>query len=151
MVFFRRKVLLGVFFFLISFGQAYPYSYAWAMGQDQMECGCNLHGRKCIHGCDLKHRHRGEAAHEGHAAMGHAGHGDRTQLSAAVESEAVPVWVNPDCAKQKHREVLDFRGDPFIPQVVFFTHSPLSLSYEFETPVFAIEGLKILEPPPPKA
>lgn len=87
---FRHKWFVALFFCLISFGQAYPYSYAWAMGQHEA-CGCNLSGRRCIHGCDLKKRPRGpspkvEAMDHGGPA-GHSGHeGHHAELDAGHEA-----------------------------------------------------------------
>lgn len=182
MRFFRHKWFVALFFCLVSFGQAYPYSYAWAMGQYEA-CGCNLSGRRCIHGCDLKKRprgpsfkaeamdhrqHAGHAGHEGSHAQPGAGHEDHGAtaeagpahhegpahnhaLEARVADEEVPVWVNPDCSRQQRREVLSFRGEPFLPQESLVVFQPRSLCFELGD-VFALVGVPAgLDPPPPKA
>ncbi|MCC6271976.1 MAG: hypothetical protein IT572_00790 [Deltaproteobacteria bacterium] len=179
---FRHKWFVALFFCLISFGQAYPYSYAWALGQHEA-CGCNLSGRRCIHGCDLKKRprgpgpqaeamkhaeHAGHAGHEGHhaepgagheahgatAEAGHAHHGGpghRHAVAARVLDEEVPVWVNPDCSRQQRREVLSFRGEPFLPQQALIVLRPQCFGFELDD-VFALVGVPAgLDPPPPKA
>ena len=134
MAWLRAKTCVFVLFGLITFGQAYPYSYAWAEGR-HAECGCNNSGRKCIHGCDLKKK-RSAPDHHDHAAMGH---------------DSRSHWVNPDCSKQKQREVLDFRGDPFVPQMVsFFLPSRVADLVEAAGPQ-PIQRSFLPDPPPPKA
>lgn len=74
---FRQKWFVALFFCLISFGQAYPYSYAWGLSQHE-ECGCNLSGRRCIHGCDLKKRpQKSSPKSDTSDHQGHAGHAER--------------------------------------------------------------------------
>ncbi|MFO1464186.1 MAG: hypothetical protein U1F66_10460 [bacterium] len=145
---FRKKLLVAWFFALVSFGQAYPYSYALTLDQ-HAECGCNLSGRKCIHGCDLKKHHH--APGHGPAAMGHAGHFGHHGQFVQGDDETATVWVNPDCSQQKRREVLDFRGDPFLPQVQPQVVHPERMSFAIEAPLHHAEGIARLEVPPPKA
>ena len=167
MPFFRHKWLVALFFCLISFGQAYPYSYAWAMGQ-QEECGCNLSGRKCIHGCDLKKGRKGQGSdihanhhvHSGHdhsmmashEAAGHAqSHdGHRPAFGEDVNEDMAPVWVNPDCSRQRQREVLSFRGDPFLPQQAALVFQPSLLSFDMEQGLQFHGHPAVLDPPPPR-
>jgi len=149
MAWLRAKTCVLILFGLITFGQAYPYSYAWAEGR-QSECGCNSLGRKCIHGCDLKKK---RAGHDHHAAMDHAHHGQPTETAVlhAQDQDSRSHWVNPDCSKQKKREVLDFRGDPFVPQVVrFFVHSRV-MDFAPENYSRPIQRSFLPDPPPPKA
>ncbi len=150
MAWLRAKTCVFVLFGLITFGQAYPYSYAWAEGQHS-ECGCNNSGRKCIHGCDLKKK---RADHDHHAAMGHAHHGHEATETAALNSkddDSRPLWVNPDCSKQKQREVLDFRGDPFVPQVVRFFLPSRIVDFAPESYSRPLQRSFLPDPPPPKA
>lgn len=176
---FRHKWFVALFFCLISFGQAYPYSYAWAMGRHEA-CGCNLSGRRCLHGCDLKRRpkgptpqaeamdHAGHAGHEAHHAepgsgheahaatadagpAHHAGPAHAHTVEARVAAEEVPVWVNPDCSRQQRREVLSFRGEPFLPQESLVVFQPRSFDFELGD-AFALADVPAgLDPPPPKA
>lgn len=163
---FRRPWFVLLFFCLISSGQAYPYSYAWAMGQEA-KCGCNLSGRKCIHGCDLKkkrdssydHAAMGHGGHEGHHARmgsgheGHGGHGAEpaASLDPRIDNEEVPVWVNPDCSRQQRAQVLDFRGDPFLPEIGYVIFQPLLLGHDLEPMPAPGAVPHSLDPPPPKA
>lgn len=170
MPFFRHKWLVALFFCLISFGQAYPYSYAWAMGQ-QEECGCNLSGRKCIHGCDLKKGRKGHAhgsdlqanhhEHSGHDhsmmadhSSSHHGKNHVTHQASFAEDfnheDMASVWVNPDCSRQRQREVLSFRGDPFLPQQAGLVFQPSLMSFEMgQGP--RLHGVpSVLDPPPPR-
>ena len=162
----RQKWFVLLFFCLISSGHSYPYSYAWAMGQEA-KCGCNLSGRKCIHGCDLKkkrtsshdHAAMGHEGHAGHHAMkdsGHEQHADHGTkhagvLDPRVANEEVPVWVNPDCSRQQRRQVLDFRGDPFLPQNACVIFQPILLGHELVEVEARSEVPDSLDPPPPKA
>lgn len=152
MAWLRAKTCVLILFGLITFGQAYPYSYAWAEGR-HAECGCNNSGRKCIHGCDLKKKRSSHDGHD-HAAMGHAHHGQEAPATAALAShdeDSRSLWVNPDCSKQKKREVLDFRGDPFVPQAVnFFLPSRVADLAEAAVPR-PIQRSFLPDPPPPKA
>lgn len=153
----RAKTCVFILFGLITFGQAYPYSYVWAEG-GHAECGCNDAGRKCIHGCDLK-KHRGAhdhavMDHHDHGAMqGHEGHGadqDHAALRTDGQDEG-PHWVSPNCSKQKKREIMSFRGDPCVPQFVhFFLRSRVS-EFASEVPFRPIQRNILPDPPPPKA
>jgi hypothetical protein len=152
MAWLRAKLCVFILFGLISFGQAYPYSYAWAESQ-HAECGCNDSGRKCIHGCDLKKRPKpvDHSAHGGHdhAAMGHAAMGHAVVDQPADDSR--PLWVSPDCSKQKKREILDFRGDPFVPQTVVFFLPIHSLMMDVAIQQRPFQRSILPDPPPPKA
>jgi len=126
----RNRFLIGLFFCLISLGQAYSYSCLVTMGEE-MQCGCNLAGRKCIHGCHLKHHHDSEWA----------------QLAPGKDRS--PTWVNPLCAKQKIREVLSIQGDPFLPQAFHFSLVPDPLAFDIPSPQsFSYEVAHPLERPP---
>jgi hypothetical protein len=158
MAWLRAKTCVFFLFSLMTFGQAYPYSYAWAEGR-HAECGCNLSGRACIHGCDLEHRAKSQLHGEhGHAGQGHdhdaaMNHHHESPKSAALDSnedEAHPLWVNPDCSKQKKREVLDFRGDPCVPQMVVFFLPIQEVEFELEVAYRPIQRSLLLDPPPPK-
>lgn len=154
----RAKTCVFILFGLITFGQAYPYSYIWAEG-GHAECGCNDAGRKCIHGCDLKKK---SSAHEHHAAMGHHdhaamqdhgsrhGHENHTAIQTKDQDDQ-PNWVSPSCSKQKKREILSFRGDPCVPRFVrFFLQNRVS---KLGDGVFfkPIQRAYLPDPPPPKA
>lgn len=153
---FRARAFVAFFFCLISFGQAYPYSFAWALGET-LECGCNLSGRKCIHGCDLKKHKQGHdhetaaVSHDHHAMSGHAGHHEG--MHAALQDsgdESAPTWVNPDCSRQQRRQVLDFRGDPYLPPSAPPLAAPIRLSFFLDSPAYRAEGIVRIEVPPPK-
>ncbi|HCU23406.1 MAG TPA: hypothetical protein DF383_00170, partial [Deltaproteobacteria bacterium] len=109
---------------------------AWALGQEA-KCGCNLPGRKCIHGCDLK-KH-GHSHHDGfHAVQGSSSDTDKDQ------------WISPSCAKQKQRQVLSFQSDPFLPQFPRFVLRPDYFVLDI-SPRFSFQNIISLpESPPPK-
>jgi hypothetical protein len=130
---FRSRFIGAIFFCLISLGQAYPYSYAWAMGQ-KMQCGCNLAGHKCIHGCDLKH---------------HGHHHSHSEIESNDHRDSKPGWVNPTCARQKQRDVLSFQMDPFIPQSVKFKLRPQTIEFGLSFPTqYPVVTTSPLERPP---
>ncbi|HKY61980.1 MAG TPA: hypothetical protein VJR29_01040 [bacterium] len=153
MAWLRAKTCVLVLFGLITFGQAYPYSYAWAEGR-HAQCGCNESGRKCIHGCDLKKK---RSSHDHHAAMGHGHHGHHgTEPAPAAkldspDEDSRSLWVSPDCSKQKKREVLDFRGDPFVPQMVTFFLPLHSVEWASDAEARLVQRIFLPDPPPPKA
>lgn len=154
MAWLRAKTCVFILFGLITFGQAYPYSYVWAEG-GHADCGCNDAGRKCIHGCDLKKKrpsqdHHAAMDHDHAATQGHGAGHDHAALDQSGQDEQ-PHWVNPDCSKQKKSQILSFRGDPCVPQFVqFFLQNRVS-KFAREVKAQPIQRSFLPEPPPPKA
>jgi hypothetical protein len=145
---------LAFFFFcLISLGQAYPYAVAFAMNRSE-QCSCNLSGRQCIHGCDLKkrshsHDHHAEAAVADPSAMPcHQKTAAEKKITRVDEGQS--HWISPNCSKQKQREILSFQGDPFLP-IQFSQASVLSFAQDTFHRIFGFhEWIVACESPPPK-
>ena len=142
MVRLRAKIWVLLFFGLIGLGQAYPYSYAWAQGR-HAECGCNDAGRKCIHGCDLKKKSK--------PTTHHVSANSPIPIMRSEDGDSRPFWVSPDCSKQKKREILDFRGDPFVPQTAFFFLPIHMLEFNAGVERRPLQRSFLPDPPPPKA
>lgn len=91
----RARLIVSLFFLLISLGQAYPFSYAYALGQEDT-CSCHRAGHECMHGCPSK---------GGHCC--HHGEGN--------SKDPTPRFSKLPCGGKTTQEVLSFRGDPFLP------------------------------------
>lgn len=117
----RGKLVVGLFFFFISMGQAYPYAVAYTY-DPAVQCTCNLKNRKCIHGCDLR-----KHAKKSHPCHGHEGHhSDMAKIQKIEKSKGKDSqWISPLCSRQHDQKVLSFQGDPFIP--VHLVSSPGAL------------------------
>jgi hypothetical protein len=100
MWFFRMKLFAAVLFCLISLGQAYPYAVVYGHSRET-QCGCNLQGRSCIHGCDLKKKSSAPPCHPG---MQH----QDSQLSFQTE----PFLLSPVQALQGPAAVDFFLNPP---------------------------------------
>ncbi len=125
----RSRILVAVFFGLISLGQAYPLSYIWAH-LEAVSCGCNQSGRKCIHGCQVKKR----------PAKVHACHSEKTWS-----------WVNPGCSKQKEAPSLQFQQEPFLPQRTVFLLGRVTWAHEIRQGFYASHWTQAPDPPPPRS
>lgn len=125
----RHKIVVALFFCLVSIGQAYPFASAYALAHEHAECQCNRAGRDCLHGCDLKKRSAPKAnlvspcharaakknAKKVFATKGHDhshDHGSHALKVRGQEKQA--QWVSPKCSKQHQQKVLSFQGDPFL-------------------------------------
>lgn len=147
MKFFRDKLWITVFFALISLGQAYPYAATLSLAEAH-QCTCNLHGHKCIHGCDLSHRHgrvaMGRGAHAHHSPSGHS----VSQL--AQREEKASHWVSPRCSQTAQRKLLSLKGDPFLLNAPNPYRPQTQMEYlETRLPVFE-QALLFVDSPPPK-
>jgi len=100
-----------LFLSLISLGQAYPFSFVYALGQEDT-CSCHRAGHECMHGCPRKGG--GHCCHHGALEIGHS-----QDKEARVS--------NLPCGGKTKQEILSFRGDPFLPAVPEALLAPLGL------------------------
>lgn len=125
----RSRILGAILFGLLSLGQAYPFSVAWASA-GKTACCCAMKVEKC--GC--KH-----------------GHGAVKKKMSCHEDRTAGFAPSP-CGSQPNEErTLSFKSDPFLPQ--YNTVRPLTaVSFALIEPFKEIFGFTPLpEPPPPRA
>lgn len=135
MVIFRHKILVGLFFMLISLGQAYPFAAVYAAIQEH-QCVCNQMGHKCIHGCDLK-----KGSHRGHHR-----HMDHELKYSSAEDQ----WVSPDCARQKMQKIFSFQTESYLLNPGWSLRGPPARFFSSDPPAGGPGLLLSCEDPPPK-
>jgi len=89
----RARFFVFLFFSLISLGQAYPFSYAYSLSQENT-CACHRAGDHCMHDCSCCH-HQGDTF------------GDSKDPNPGVSRQP--------CGGRSSQEILSFRSDPFLP------------------------------------
>jgi hypothetical protein len=134
---FRAKLFIAFWFSLISLGQAYPFAVVYAHVRTE-QCGCNLKGHKCVHGCALKKRIKAEGLH---GVMGH---------KANDETSSQDQWISPNCSRQKVREVLSFQSEPFLLSPTQNLQGPPVMDFFHQPQVTPASLLLSCDDPPPK-
>jgi hypothetical protein len=122
-----RLRFLGVFVFgLLSLGQAYPYSVAWAAEGQTHACCCA--GMKPGTACHCHHRGKMSCHHD-----------------------ATPGYSSAPCGMPTDIASLDFSGQPCLPRFAAFSVLGESSDFSFSPSLFHPKFPAVPEPPPPKA
>ena len=129
MTLFRRRLLAALFFGLLSLGQAYPYSVAWASAGSKHACCC----------AEMK---------EGQAGC-RCQHGGKTKMKCHKDTTA--GYAPAPCGTPTDVRSLNFSGEPCLPRFASLTISLLFSDLTHRETTAPLPYTPVPEPPPPRA
>jgi hypothetical protein len=124
---FRSRIVAALFFGLLSLGQAYPYSVAWAAKATPHACCCAVmkdgeSGCHCRHGGKMK-----------------------------CHKETSPGLSAAPCGATADVPSLNFSGEPCLPRFVLLSFAFPTASFSVSSDLFPPRFPTLPEAPPPRA
>lgn len=131
----RSRIFAGLLFVLLSLGQAYPFSAAWAMAGKSHPCCCSSQIAKP---CDCDHKGHGSPK----KAKKFSCHEEKTPDG--------PYYAPTPCGAQTEAKSLNFRGEACLPHFASYAIVPIEVENVDDVRFFLPQVLAIPESPPPR-